>query len=166
MFTSQKERQQLAREAREQEREIIRQEKRALRDLRYCAERSTLSPEEWQDFLKLHAMHGKEGIRELWESCVPYWNSCQSRNGGSQCPSELMPAGLKLSAKTRAQRQPRASRLTLHASHAPIKANREPVTLHASPPRSEPPQLIGSSPGPCGRGFVVSGTRYKHLLPG
>lgn len=99
MFTSQKERQQLAKEAREQEREIIRQEKRALRDLRYCAERSTLSPEEWQDFLKLHQMHGKEGIRELWESCVPYWNQCQARNGGSQCPSELMPEGLKLNAK-------------------------------------------------------------------
>lgn len=135
MFTSQKERQLLAREAREQEREIIRQEKRALRDLRYCAERSTLSPEEWQDFLKLHQLHGKEGIRELWESCVPYWNSCQSRNGGSQCPSELVPAGLKLSAKNarttpttrkpaNAPRKPRTDKGKPRASYAPRKPSK------------------------------------------
>lgn len=135
MFTSQKERQQLAREAREQEREIIRQEKRALRDLRYCAERSTLSAEEWQDFLKLHQMHGKEGIRELWESCVPYWNACQSRNGGSKCPSELMPDGLKLNAKTarttpttrkpaNAPRKPRTDKGKPRASYAPRKSTK------------------------------------------
>jgi hypothetical protein len=98
-WTTQRERKQLAADQREQQREMLRQEKRALRDLRYCAERSTLSPEEWQDFLSLHALHGKEGIRELWESLVPYWNQCQERNGGSQCPSQLMPSGLKLSAK-------------------------------------------------------------------
>ena len=99
MFTSQKERQQLARDQREAEREMTRQEKRALRDLRYCAERSTLSDIEWRDLLRLHEIHGKEGIRELWESVIPYWNQCQARNGGEPCPSDLVPAGLKLSAK-------------------------------------------------------------------
>jgi len=102
MFTSQKERQQLARDQREAEREMTRQEKRALRDLRYCAERSTLSEIEWRDLLRLHQLHGKEGIRELWESVIPYWNQCQLLNGGEPCPSDLVPAGLKLSAeKTR-----------------------------------------------------------------
>jgi hypothetical protein len=99
MFASQKERQQLARDQREAEREMTRQEKRALRDLRYCAERSTLSEIEWRDLLRLHQLHGKEGIRELWESVIPYWNQCQARNGGEPCPSDLVPAGLKLSAK-------------------------------------------------------------------
>jgi hypothetical protein len=99
MLTSQKERQQLARDQREAEREMTRQEKRALRDLRYCAERSTLSDIEWRDLLRLHEIHGKEGIRELWESVIPYWNQCQARNGGEPCPSDLVPVGLKLSAK-------------------------------------------------------------------
>lgn len=99
MFTSQKERQQLARDQREAEREMTRQEKRALRDLRYCAERSTLSEIEWRDLLRLHQLHGKEGIRELWESVIPYWNQCQLLNGGEPCPSDLVPVGLKLSAE-------------------------------------------------------------------
>jgi hypothetical protein len=99
MFTSEKERQQLARDQREAEREMTRQEKRALRDLRYCAERSTLSEIEWRDLLRLHQLHGKEGIRELWESVIPYWNQCQARNGGEPCPNDLVPAGLKLSVK-------------------------------------------------------------------
>jgi len=99
MLTSQKERQQLARDQREAEREMTRQEKRALRDLRYCAERSTLSEIEWRDLMRLHQLHGKEGIRELWESVIPYWNQCQRLNGGEQCPSDLVPTGLKLSAE-------------------------------------------------------------------
>ena len=130
MFTSQKERQQLARDQREQEREMTRQEKRALRDLRYCAERSTLSEIEWRDLLRLHQLHGKEGIRELWESVIPYWNQCQARNGGEPCPSDLVPAGLKLSAKkarttptTRkppgAPRKPRADAGKPRASYRP-----------------------------------------------
>jgi len=98
-WVTQKERQQLARDQREQEREMTRQEKRALRDLRYCAERSTLSEIEWRDLMRLHQLHGKEGIRELWESVIPYWNQCQLLNGGEPCPSDLVPAGLKLSAK-------------------------------------------------------------------
>jgi hypothetical protein len=99
MFTSQKERQQLARDQREQEREMTRQEKRALRDLRYCAERSTLSEIEWRDLMRLHQLHGKEGIREFWESVIPYWNQCQLLNGGEPCPRDLVPTGLKLNAQ-------------------------------------------------------------------
>jgi hypothetical protein len=135
MLTSQKERQQLARDQREAEREMTRQEKRALRDLRYCAERSTLSEIEWRDLLRLHQLHGKEGIRELWESVIPYWNQCQARNGGEPCPSDLVPAGLKLSAKkarttptTRkppgAPRKPRADAGKPRASYK----NRKPQT--------------------------------------
>jgi len=135
MFTSQKERQQLARDQREAEREMTRQEKRALRDLRYCAERSTLSEIEWRDLLRLHQLHGKEGIRELWESVIPYWNQCQARNGGEPCPGDLVPAGLKLSAKisrttptTRkppgAPRKPRADAGKPRASYK----NRKPQT--------------------------------------
>lgn len=130
MFTSQKERQQLARDQREQEREMTRQEKRALRDLRYCAERSTLSEIEWRDLMRLHQLHGKEGIRELWESVIPYWNQCQLLNGGEPCPSDLVPTGLKLSAqnsRTRpttrkppgAPRKPRADAGKPRASYKP-----------------------------------------------
>lgn len=104
MSTSQKERQQLARDQREAEREMTRQEKRALRDLRYCAERSTLSEIEWRDLLRLHQLHGKEGIRELWESVIPYWNQCQARNGGEPCPSDLVPVGLKLSREIKCEK--------------------------------------------------------------
>lgn len=135
MLTSQKERQQLARDQREQEREMTRQEKRALRDLRYCAERSTLSDVEWRDLMRLHEIHGKEGIRELWESVIPYWNQCQLLNGGEPCPSDLVPAGLKLSAeksRTRpttrkppgAPRKPRADAGKPRASYK----NRKPQT--------------------------------------
>lgn len=131
-WVTQRERKQLAADQRERDREILRQEKRALRDLRYCAERSTLSAVEWRDFMALHAIHGKEGIRELWESLVPYWNQCQVRNGGEQCPSELVPAGLKLSAKNarttpttrkppNAPRKPRTDKGKPRASYAPRK---------------------------------------------
>jgi hypothetical protein len=99
-WNTNRERKQLAADQREQDREMLRQEKRALRDLRFCAERSTLSAAEWRDFMALHALHGKEGIRELWESLVPYWNACQQINGGEPCPADLVPSGLKLSALT------------------------------------------------------------------
>ncbi len=98
-WTTQRERKQLAADARELLREQIRNEKRQLRDLRYCAERSTLTAAEWRDLLTLHQQHGKEGIRELWESLIPYWEACQMVNRGEACPSDLKPAGLKLSAQ-------------------------------------------------------------------
>ena len=129
-WVTQKDRKQLARDQREQEREMTRQEKRALRDLRYCAERSTLSEIEWRDLMRLHQLHGKEGIRELWESVIPYWNQCQLLNGGEQCPSDLAPTGLKLStqnSRTRpttrkppgAPRKPRADAGKPRASYKP-----------------------------------------------
>ena len=117
MFTSQKERQQAAADARELLREQIRNEKRQLRDLRYCAERSTLTAAEWRDLLTLHQQHGKEGIRELWESLIPYWEACQMVNHGEPCPSDLKPAGLKLSAQN-ARTEP----LTRPKPGAPRKA--------------------------------------------
>lgn len=131
-WVTQKDRKQLARDQREAEREMTRQEKRALRDLRYCAERSTLSEIEWRDLLRLHQIHGKEGIRELWESVIPYWNQCQARNGGEPCPSDLVPAGLKLSAKNarttpttrkpaNAPRKPRTDKGKTRAGYAPRK---------------------------------------------
>jgi len=121
---------QAAADARELLREQIRQEKRQLRDLRYCAERSTLTAAEWRDLLTLHQQHGKEGIRELWESLIPYWEACQSVNKGEACPSDLKPAGLKLSAqnartepltrpKPGAPRKPRTDRGKPRASYKP-----------------------------------------------
>jgi hypothetical protein len=131
-WNTNRERKQLAADQREQDREMLRQEKRALRDLRFCAERSTLSAAEWRDFMALHALHGKEGIRELWESLVPYWNACQQINGGEPCPADLVPSGLKLSAKnartnpsTRkppsAPRKPRTDKGKPRASYTPRK---------------------------------------------
>jgi hypothetical protein len=134
-WTTQRDRRDLrqaAADARELLREQIRQEKRQLRDLRYCAERSTLTAAEWRDLLTLHQQHGKEGIRELWESLIPYWNACQQVNHGEQCPSDLQPVGLKLSAeKTRARpttrkppgapRKPRTDAGKPRASYKPRK---------------------------------------------
>ena len=116
-WTTQRERRELAADARELLREQIRNEKRQLRDLRYCAERSTLTAAEWRDLLTLHQQHGKEGIRELWESLIPYWEACQTVNRGEACPSDLKPAGLKLSAQN-ARTEP----LTRPKPGAPRKA--------------------------------------------
>lgn len=93
-WNTRRELKQQAADARELLREQIRLEKRQLRDLRYCAERSTLTQSDWADFLKLHQQHGKEGLRQLWEDLIPYWDQCQRLNGGAPCPSDLRPAGL------------------------------------------------------------------------
>jgi hypothetical protein len=93
-WTTLRERKQQASDAREELREAIRLEKRQLRDLRYCAERSTLTASDWADFLTLHQAHGKEGFRQLWEDLIPYWETCQRLNGGAPCPSHLTPAWL------------------------------------------------------------------------
>jgi hypothetical protein len=117
-WTTQRERRELAAaDARELLREQIRNEKRQLRDLRYCAERSTLTAAEWRDLLTLHQQHGKEGIRELWESLIPYWEACQTVNRGEACPSDLKPVGLELSAQN-ARTEP----LTRPKPGAPRKA--------------------------------------------
>jgi hypothetical protein len=91
-WTTQKELKQRASDARELLREQVRLEKRLLRDLRYCVERSTLTAQEWRDLLSLHQSHGKEGLRQLWEDLIPYWNTCQAMNGGESCPHDVKPA--------------------------------------------------------------------------
>jgi hypothetical protein len=91
-WITQKERRQLATDARELLREQVRLEKRLLRDLRYCVERSTLTGQEWRDLLSLHQDHGKEGLRQLWEDLIPYWETCQRMNGGDLCPADIKPA--------------------------------------------------------------------------
>ena len=100
MLTTQKELKQRVADARELLREQVRLEKRLLRDLRYCVERSTLTAQEWRDLLALHQDHGKEGLRQLWEDLIPYWETCQSMHGGSPCPDDIRPDwAQKLSAK-------------------------------------------------------------------
>ena len=99
-WTTQKELKQRASDARELLREQVRLEKRLLRDLRYCVERSTLTAQEWRDLLSLHQSHGKEGLRQLWEDLIPYWNTCQAMNGGETCPNDVKPDWVtELSAK-------------------------------------------------------------------
>jgi hypothetical protein len=120
-WTTQCERKQLAADAREQLREAIRLEKRQLRDLRYCAERSTLTASDWADFLRLHQCHGKEGLRQLFEDLVPYWETCQRLNGGSPCPANLKPEWLD-EIKCRKNAHPeRARPTTRKAPGAPRK---------------------------------------------
>ena len=91
MLTTQKELKQRAADARELLREQVRLEKRLLLDLRYCVERSTLTAQEWRDLLALHQDHGKEGLRQLWEDLIPYWETCQRMNGGEGCPDYIRP---------------------------------------------------------------------------
>ncbi len=86
-----RERKQLAADAREQEREAIRLEKRMLRDLRWTAERSRLRESDWTDLLALHHKHGKEGGNQLWLELIPYWSQSQRLNGGTPCPDALQP---------------------------------------------------------------------------
>ena len=100
MLTTQKELKQRATDARELLREQVRLEKRLLRDLRYCVERSTLTTQEWRDLLALHQDYGKEGLRQLWEDLIPYWETCQRLNGGEGCPNDAKPEWVtELSAK-------------------------------------------------------------------
>ena len=79
------------REAREDEREQLRLEKRHLRDLRWAVERSRIEASDWADLLALQAAHGKEGPLQLWRELVPYWRQSQRLNGGADIPAELFP---------------------------------------------------------------------------
>jgi hypothetical protein len=90
-WVTNRERKQLAVDAREQEREQLRLEKRYLRDLRWAVERSTIEESDWADLLTLHQQHGKEGPLQLWRELVPYWNTSQKLNGGAECPKSLIP---------------------------------------------------------------------------
>jgi hypothetical protein len=102
-----RERKQSAADAREQEREALRLEKRMLRDLRWTAERSRLRESDWHDLVSLMHSHGKEGPSQLWLELIPYWSQSQRLNCGVPCPDissligslKLKP---KLTAKNRA----------------------------------------------------------------
>lgn len=82
---------QSAADAREQEREALRLEKRMLRDLRWTAERSRLRESDWHDLVSLMHSHGKEGPSQLWLELIPYWSQSQRLNGGIPCPDALQP---------------------------------------------------------------------------
>jgi hypothetical protein len=86
-----RERKQSAADAREQEREALRLEKRMLRDLRWTAERSRLRESDWHDLVSLMHIHGKEGPSQLWLELIPYWSQSQRLNGGVPCPDVLQP---------------------------------------------------------------------------
>lgn len=87
MFTSQRDR----KDAREQEREQLRLEKRHLRDLRWAIERSTIEASDWADLLTLMQAHASEGPLQLFRELIPYWRDCQRINGGADIPAELFP---------------------------------------------------------------------------
>jgi hypothetical protein len=86
-----RERKQSAADAREQEREALRLEKRMLRDLRWTAERSRLRESDWHDLVSLMHSHGKEGPSQLWLELIPYWSQSQRLNCGVPCPDALQP---------------------------------------------------------------------------
>jgi hypothetical protein len=86
-----RERKQSAADAREQEREALRLEKRMLRDLRWTAERSRLRESDWHDLVSLMHSHGKEGPSQLWLELIPFWSQSQRLNGGVPCPDVLQP---------------------------------------------------------------------------
>ena len=109
-WTTTRERKQLARDAREAEREAVRLEKRQHRDLRWAIERSTVEASDWADLLALQAAHGKEGPLQVWRELVPYWRACQRCNGGADIPSELFPQATGIFSRTDRLSAPSASR--------------------------------------------------------
>ena len=109
-WTTTRERKQLARDAREAEREAVRLEKRQHRDLRWAIERSTVEASDWADLLALQAAHGKEGPLQVWRELVPYWRACQRCNGGADIPRELFPQATGIFPRTEQPKAPSASR--------------------------------------------------------
>ena len=99
-WNTKRERQQLARDQREAEREQVRLEKRHLRDLRWAVERSAIVATDWADLLALQAAHGKEGPLQVWREFVPYWRACQRCNGGADIPPELFPQAMGIIPRT------------------------------------------------------------------
>ena len=95
-LTRTKARKQAARDARQAERDRIRDQKRQLRDLRYIAEHQTIpaamAQEFWQQLVQLQHRWGKEGTTEFWWSLVPRWEQIQLSRGGGLCPDTMRPA--------------------------------------------------------------------------
>ena len=77
-------------DAREQEREEIRLQKRMLRDLRWAVERSVIRSDDWATLLELHQLYGKEGPMQMRAEIVPYWRDCQRVNKGFDIPADLL----------------------------------------------------------------------------
>lgn len=95
-LTRTKARKQAAKDARKEERDLIRDQKRQLRDLRYIAEHQTIpaamAQEFWQQLIQLQHEHGKEGTTEFWWAIVPKWEQIQLGRGGGLCPDSMRPA--------------------------------------------------------------------------
>ena len=95
-LTRTKARKQAAKDSRKEERDMIRDQKRQLRDLRYIAERQTipadLAVDFWQQLIELQHRWGKEGTTEFFWCLVPKWEQVQLSRGGGLCPDDLKPA--------------------------------------------------------------------------
>lgn len=59
--------------------EQLRLEKRHYKDLRWAVEHSDIAASDWDDLLKLHQLHGKEGIIQLHQQLIPFWQMCQRK---------------------------------------------------------------------------------------
>ena len=94
-LTRTKARKQAAKDSRKEERDLIRDQKRQLRDLCYIAERQTipadLAADFWQQLIELQREHGKEGTTEFFWSLVPKWEQIQLGRCGGLCPDDLKP---------------------------------------------------------------------------
>lgn len=120
-----KARKQAAKDSRKEERDLIRDQKRQLRDLRYIAERQTipadLAADFWQQLIQLQHEHGKEGTTEFWWALVPKWEQIQLGRGGGLCPDDLKPANA-----------PRLTETHKRVAAALERASRNTRTLDAS----------------------------------
>jgi len=120
-----KARKQAAKDSRKEERDLIRDQKRQLRDLRYIAERQTipadLAADFWQQLIQLQHEHGKEGTTEFWWALVPKWEQIQLGRGGGLCPDDFKPANA-----------PRLTETHKRVAAALERASRNTRTLDAS----------------------------------
>jgi hypothetical protein len=124
-LTRTKARKQAAKDAREQERQKLREAKRELRDSRYEIEHFPIAGgaagvEFWQNFLALHAEHGKEGQVELYWGLMVRWDQFQLGRGGFPCPNDLRPTG-----------SPRPSVTHQQVASVLDRAARHPLTVKA-----------------------------------
>ena len=115
-------------DAREQEREEIRLQKRMLRDLRWAVERSTIQESDWRDLLALHQQYGKEGPLQMVAEVIPYWRDCQRVNKGADLPqvvlSEVFPQAMGLFSRTSGGLSPSAANVVSRAPATRTKATK------------------------------------------
>ena len=124
MFTSHHDR----KDAREQEREEIRLQKRMLRDLRWAVERSVIRSDDWATLLELHQLYGKEGPMQMRVEIVPYWRDCQRVNKGFDIPADLLekvfPQDMGLFPRTNEGPSPSAANVVSRAPATRTKAGK------------------------------------------